>query len=170
MSEGNVSALAITLLLCGGCLRNLLKMKLRANEGTLFLKSSVKGKIRGVISTFFSSNVISQWICFRTLFSFGYLLCTPGLIQSWFQSVERFLQCFLSFSLMIFHLSQIASSKKKKQQKTQTKQTHAKINKNTQKPHKAKQNKPAQCRLLYKSKKKHIVAFVLIKLHCNIFI
>lgn len=141
MSGGNVSALAITLLLCGGCLRNLLKMKLRANEGTLFLKSSVKGKIRGVISALFSSNVISQWICFHTLFSFGFLLCTPGLMQSFFQSVERFLQCFLSFSLMIFHLSQIASGKKK-QQKNQTKQTNTRKNKQT-KPHKnpTKQNK-----------------------------
>lgn len=56
-----------------------------------FLKSSLKAQIRGVLSVLFSSNVTSQWICFHTLFSFGFILYTPGLIQSSFQSVERFL-------------------------------------------------------------------------------
>lgn len=75
------------------------RQNFRANEGSRFLKSSVKGKIRGVVSVLFSSNITSQWICFHTLFSFGFLLCTPALIQSLFQSVERFLLYFGGTSL-----------------------------------------------------------------------
>lgn len=63
----------------------------RENEAIQFLKSSVKGEIRGAVSLFFSSNVTSQLICFHMYFPWDFSIFTPGVIQSLFQSVERFL-------------------------------------------------------------------------------
>lgn len=71
------------------CLRSFPEMQLSCKCRSWCLKSSGKAQIRGVVSGLFSSHITSQRICLHTLFTFGFLLFTPGLIQSFCQAAEK---------------------------------------------------------------------------------